>query len=54
MLNVIQNIYKEIKSNMIYNNSKSDYFPCDNGFRKGENWSPFLFAILLNDLEDFF
>ena len=46
MLNVIQNIYKDIKSNIIFNNSKSDYFPC-------ENLSPFLFAIFLNDLEDF-
>jgi hypothetical protein len=53
MLNVIQNIYKDIKSNIIFNNSKSDYFPCDNGIRQGENLSPFLFAIFLNDLEDF-
>ena len=34
MLNVIQNIYKDIKSNIIFNNSKSDYFPCDNGIRR--------------------
>ena len=53
MLNVIQNIYKDIKSNIIFNNSKSDCFPCDNGIRQGENLSPFLFAIFLNDLEDF-
>jgi hypothetical protein len=53
MLNVIQNIYKDIKSNIIFNNSKSDYFPCDNGIRQGENLSPFLFAIFLNYLEDF-
>jgi hypothetical protein len=53
MLNVIQNIYKDIKSNIIFNNSKSDYFPCDNGIRQGENLSTFLFAIFLNDLEDF-
>ena len=39
MLNVIQNIYKDIKSNIIFNNSKSDYFPCDNGIRQGENLS---------------
>jgi hypothetical protein len=36
MLNVIQNIYKDIKSNIIFNNSKSDYFPCDNGIRQSE------------------
>ena len=39
MLNVIQNIYKDIKSNIIFNNSKSDYFPCDNGIRQSENLS---------------
>ena len=39
MLNVIQNIYKDIKSNIIFNNSKSDYFPCGNGVRQGENLS---------------
>jgi hypothetical protein len=53
MLNVIQNIYKDIKSNIIFNNSKSDYFPCDNGIRQGENLSPFLLAVFFNDLEDF-
>jgi hypothetical protein len=36
--NVIQNIYRDIKSNITYINSKSDYFPCDNGVRKGENY----------------
>jgi hypothetical protein len=42
-------MYKDIKSN-----SKSDYFPCDNGVRQGENLYPFLFATFLNDLEEFF
>lgn len=51
MLNVIQNMYKNIKSNI--NISKSDYFPCNNGVRQGENMSPFLFAVFLNDLEIF-
>ena len=53
MLNVIQNIYKDINSNIIFNNSKSDYFPCDTGIKQGENLSTFLFAIFLNDLGDF-
>jgi hypothetical protein len=38
MLHVIQNIYKDIKSNISYSNSKSDYFPC---------------SIFFNNLEDF-
>lgn len=53
MLNIIQNMYKNIKSNIIYNNMESDYFPCKNGVRQGENMSPFLFAIFINDLETF-
>ena len=52
MLNVIQNIYKDIKSNIIFHNSKFNYFPCDNGIGQRVSLSPFLFAIFLNDLED--
>lgn len=53
MLHVIQNMYKSIKSNIVFNNEKSDFFSCNNGVRQGENMSPFLFAIFLNDLESF-
>jgi hypothetical protein len=35
-------------------NCKSDYFNCDMGVRQGENVSPFLFAMFLNDLQMFF
>ena len=31
----------------------SHYFNCNNGLRQGENLSPFLFSLYLNDLEQF-
>jgi hypothetical protein len=34
----------------VFNKCKSDYFACDNGIRQGENVSPFLFSLFLNDL----
>ena len=37
MLNVIVNMYKGTKSCIMYKDSKSDYFPCSNGVRQGEN-----------------
>jgi hypothetical protein len=38
---------------VVYNNCKSDFFRCENGVKQGENWSPFLFSIFLNDLESY-
>ena len=52
MLNVIQNIYKDIKSNIIFNNSKSDYFPCDNGIRQGENHNVTGLLTISQDIEN--
>jgi hypothetical protein len=47
------NMYDNIKSCVVYNNCKSDFFRCENGVRQGENWYPFLFSIFLNDLESY-
>ena len=32
---------------------QSNFFPCCNGVRQGENWSPVLFTIFLNDIENY-
>ena len=46
-------MYQNIKSCVRYHNQTSNFFPCLTGVRRGENVSPFLFGIFLNDLEDF-
>ena len=51
---IIFNLYRNIKSCVEFNNKQSEFFPCLTGVRQGENLSPFLFSIFLNDIEDFF
>jgi hypothetical protein len=34
MFQIIQHMYKNIKSNTVYNNDKSEFFPFDNGVRQ--------------------
>ena len=53
IFSVIYNMYNNIKSCVQYNSEQSDFFPCLTGVRQGENLSPFLFSIFLNDLETF-
>ena len=53
MHNVILNVYKDTKSCIVYNDVNSNFFYCNNGVRQGENMSPVLFALYLNDLESF-
>ena len=53
MYDIIFNMYQGIKSRISFDGVNSYYFPCDNGLRQGENLSPFLFSLYLNDLEDF-
>lgn len=52
-LRIIQNMYSSIKSCVARNNKQSTYFQCCEGVRQGENLSPMLFALYLNDLESY-
>ena len=51
-LRIIYSMYQGIKSCISHNNEYSAYFLCENGVRQGENLSPILFTMYLNDLED--
>ena len=54
ILKVIKSMYENIKSMVKSNNELSDQFTCSLGVRQGECLSPFLFAMYVNDIEDFF
>ena len=53
VLNVIKNIYENAKSQVSFKNITTSQFPCQVGVRQGENLSPLLFAIYLNDFNTF-
>ena len=53
-LNIIVDMYNGIKSIIELNGNISDTFLCNVGVRQGENLSPLLFAIFLNDFETAF
>ena len=42
-----------IKSSISINGDSSPFFACDCGVRQGENLSPVIFSLYLNDLESF-
>ena len=46
-------MYQGIKSSVTVNGENSTFFACDCGVRQGENLSPILFSLYLNDLEHF-
>ena len=49
----ITNMYKNIKSRVKTAEGTSAFFPCQTGVRQGENLSPLLFSIYLNDLREY-
>ena len=53
LFTVIQNMYMNIKSCVQVNNKKSQFFGSQRGVRQGENLSPVLFALFLNDLDNY-
>ena len=52
-LNLIKNMYNNIKSRIVTPDGNSVFFPCCKGVRQGENLSPILFSLYLNDLENY-
>lgn len=49
----INNMYMGIKSLVKLNGIAFNFFECNVGVRQGENLSPFLFSLYINDLENF-
>lgn len=51
--NIVRNMYMNMKSCVSVDGTTSNLFSCNCGVRQGENLSPILFALFLNDLEDY-
>ena len=51
--NVIKNMYMNVKSCIKKDNMISEYFMCNVGVRQGDNLSPLLFALFINDFKDY-
>lgn len=51
-LRVLQNMYLDIKSCVTIRGDDSPFFSSNRGVRQGDNISPVMFSLFLNDLED--
>ena len=51
LLTVIKNLYNSAKSAVRLNTGTGSFFDCRIGVRQGDNLSPLLFAMYLNDLQ---
>ena len=50
---IIVSMYENVKSCIAHKSKKSDFFDCQIGLRQGENLSPLLFSLYVNDLENY-
>merc|ERR1712179_321668 len=53
LMKVIFNMYQETKVCIKLNNKLSNSFNCNIGVRQGDNLSPLLFALFINDFETY-
>ena len=53
IIHIIHNIYKEAQSCLNLDGHLSEFFRCDTGLRLGENLSPLLFSLFLNDFNQY-
>jgi sorting nexin-29 len=53
ILKVVKSLYTNIKSCVTLNGQRSYYFMNLRGVRQGENLSPLLFSLFINDIEEF-
>ena len=53
VLRIIQNHYQKTKACVMVNGEISDVFDCNIGVRQGDNLSPLLFILFLNDFNTF-
>ena len=51
---MIKSLYLQVRSCVLLNGNKSDYFISARGVRQGENLSPLLFSLFVNDIEEEF
>ena len=53
IINLLKSMYSKIRSCVMVNGVLSEYFVSFIGLREGENLSPILFSLFINDLEEY-
>ena len=53
LFNVVKNMYDKAKFCVKIENLYSDYFPCNIRVRQGDNLSPLLYALFINDFSHY-